>query len=224
MNEQKISKPAYQGHALEVQSVFVTIQGEGPFVGTPAIFIRLAGCNIQCPLCDTNYSDVGRYTTEYLVALVQKAHPGVRLVVLTGGEPLRQNISKLVSDLYACGYTVQIETNGTLSPDIVDYSKCQIVCSPKLKLHPDISARAIALKYVLHADYISPDDGLPLSTLGHKMPPGRPSSAFRGTLYVQPVDVGAPVENARHLKATIEVCMKFGYTLCIQVHKIINME
>lgn len=224
MNEQKPVKPVYAGTKLEVQSLFVTIQGEGIFVGRPAIFIRLAGCNIQCPHCDTQYSQGQIYTTDEVVELVRMVNANIKLVVITGGEPLRQNISKLIRDLHELGYTVQIETNGTLSPGIIPYDLCYIVCSPKIKLDPFISKRASALKYVLHADYIDPTDGLPTSTLGHHYPPGRPTEDFSGTLYVQPIDVGDPIENERHLKATIDVCMKFGYVLCLQTHKIINME
>jgi 7-carboxy-7-deazaguanine synthase len=224
MNEQKVSKPVYVGHDLEVESFFTTIQGEGIFVGRPAFFIRLAGCNIQCPHCDTQYSHGGVYKTQELLDLVKVSNPAIRLVVITGGEPFRQNIGWLITGLHNMGYIVQIETNGTLSPSCIDYDHCYIVCSPKLKLDPFIASHAHALKYVLHADYIDPTDGLPTSTLGHKMPPGRPTEDFKGILYVQPIDVQDPKENARHLQATIEVAMKYGYTLCLQVHKIINME
>ena len=57
INSQAIEKSAhYTTRSYDVHSIFPTIQGEGPFVGQPAIFIRLAGCNLQCPACDTDYT------------------------------------------------------------------------------------------------------------------------------------------------------------------------
>ena len=55
INKQPIEKrePSYEG-TLQVHSIFKTIQGEGPFCGTPCVFVRLAGCNLQCPACDTD--------------------------------------------------------------------------------------------------------------------------------------------------------------------------
>ena len=57
-NQQLADKPVLNetGLSLQVNSIFYTIQGEGPFAGRPAIFIRLAGCNLQCPGCDTEYT------------------------------------------------------------------------------------------------------------------------------------------------------------------------
>ena len=55
-NSQPIEKRSRDADVLEVHSIFYTLQGEGPFCGSPAIFIRLAGCNLQCPGCDTDYT------------------------------------------------------------------------------------------------------------------------------------------------------------------------
>ena len=224
MNSQPISRPEYHQKFLDIQTIFHSIQGEGPFVGRPAVFVRLAGCNLRCPQCDTNYSDAVQQSAEQILEAVRSYGKQVDFVVLTGGEPLRQNIKHLVDILFDDGYTIQIETNGTLNPAFMDYSKVHLVCSPKTRIAEGLQKELLALKYVLHADHIDPTDGLPRSALGNLGTPTRPDESFAGTIYVQPIDVGDVEENKRHLMATIRSAMQFGYTLCIQVHKIINME
>lgn len=104
--------------SLRVVETFVSLQGEGPFTGRRSLFIRLAGCNLRCPFCDTKYSwDPGNareMSIEELVVLTGKTNPS--LVVITGGEPLlqRRALEELVRILYRLGYSVQVETNGTL--------------------------------------------------------------------------------------------------------------
>jgi len=93
-NIQPIEKSVFDEEGrLNVVKVWSTIQGEGPFTGTPAVFVRLAGCNLQCPLCDTNYTTNRKLrSAEEVADLVQSEHSKTSLVVLTGGEPFRQNV------------------------------------------------------------------------------------------------------------------------------------
>lgn len=105
-----------------VKSIFNTIQGEGPFAGYPATFVRLAGCNfgaknVACHFCDTDFAlskAVGHdavYLARHLDAQVGKVQP---LIVLTGGEPMMQPAVKLfIETLLEQNYKVQVETNGT---------------------------------------------------------------------------------------------------------------
>ena len=93
INIQPIEKIEHYGvpddGGLDVHSIFPTIQGEGPFVGQPAIFIRLAGCNLQCPLCDTEYTE-GRIRLSVPVifdAVQEHIRLFAPLIVITGGEP-----------------------------------------------------------------------------------------------------------------------------------------
>ena len=164
---------------------------------------------------------------EALLWEVQKVAGPSRLVVFSGGEPLRQNITPAVKLLLARGYRVQIETNGSLFIPDLPYDEVTVVCSPKTgKLNNDLIPHVSALKYVLHADSIDPEDGLPRKALGHSAAPrvARPPAGFLGPVYVQPLDANDPVENNRHLDAAIRSCLKFGYTLGLQTHKIINLE
>ncbi len=214
---------------LQVHSIFRTIQGEGPFTGRRAVFVRLAGCNLQCPLCDTEYTAERQDLTPAAIVLeidrlvTRTTRDPNPLVVITGGEPFRQNLTALVRHLLDAEYQVQIETNGTLYQEL-PFDKITVVCSPKTgtvsrKLHPHVSA----LKYVLHADRMM-FDGLPASALDHSAAPhlARPWPEFKGTVYVQPVDI--PGSNVEHLDATVESVLENGYTLCLQTHKIIGVE
>ena len=226
--------PRYEGFGLEVHSTFYTFQGEGPYAGRPAVFVRLYGCNLQCPLCDTDYTSTRKKWLPELLAAHCVDHlflaPTNALVVITGGEPLRQNIMRFVGALQRRNCTVQIETNGTLplpdhdQSDGVVLEDLKIVCSPKTgrvnkKLRPSVSA----YKYVLSANSIDTTDGLPLTALDHPASPrlARPQKGFPlNRVYLQPCD---PDPEGLNLKACIESCYKYGYTLCIQQHKIIGV-
>ena len=234
MNQQPITKLVFHERGLlETHHMFATIQGEGPFAGTPAVFIRLYGCNLRCPQCDTDYTSYQFQAMPqfFLDELAQMSSPS-KLVVISGGEPFRQNLTPLSKLLVDNGYTVQVETNGTLLPspgfeELVADGKAFVVCSPKAgRLNKELAPLLCALKYVVHADSLDPKDGLPIKALDHPAFPvvARPPEDFSGVVYVQPIDVQDPQENSRHLEAAIRSCLKFGYTLCLQTHKIINVE
>jgi 7-carboxy-7-deazaguanine synthase len=153
------------------------------------------------------------------------------LVVITGGEPFRQNLDPLCGLLLSLDYDVQIETNGTLSPgyDFVAkyWGKVLIVCSPKTpKLAQGATGMITHLKYILDADHIDENDGLPTSSLyvgGEDAVPCRPWIGYYGRIYVQPMDEQDPGENIRNRDAALRVCMKYGYTLSLQLHKILGL-
>ena len=160
LNQQPIEKSIdHPEGLLDVHSIFYTIQGEGPFSGFPAVFIRLAGCNLQCPWCDTEYTQGRRLAHPEVVAqYVHSLSLPKGLVVITGGEPFRQNLTSLLTHLDKLGHLVQIETNGTLAPSEFHYSKyprmdhyhgVYIVCSPKTgRVNPGIVRHACCFKYV----------------------------------------------------------------------------
>lgn len=214
--------------ALVVHSIFPTIQGEGPFTGHRAIFVRLSGCNLACPQCDTTYTRENSplQSPESVVEAINALALGKQLVVITGGEPFRQNLSPAIQAILAAGYQVQIETNGTLYQDL-PYGDITVVCSPKTgSVHKRLEPHIAALKYVLDADSVAEDDGLPVLALGHTASPrlARPPKGFQGKVYIQPVDSGNAKDNLRHLDAAILSTVKYGYILCLQTHKIIGME
>jgi 7-carboxy-7-deazaguanine synthase (Cx14CxxC type) len=131
-----------------VKEIFLTLQGEGGQAGRPAVFCRFAGCNLWsgreedresavCTFCDTDFVGMdgpggGRFAdAEALAAAVEAAWAGGahdRLVVLTGGEPLLQLDGPLIEALHGRGFSLALETNGTLpAPDGIDW----ICVSPK---------------------------------------------------------------------------------------------
>lgn len=220
------------GHTLWVQDVFHTIQGEGPFAGRPAIFIRLGGCNLNCSWCDTDFESSKWYpSVDEIFAKVMEVHkPNTALVVLTGGEPFRQNIIPLIKALNDDYGHVQIETNGTLWIDDPELDLCSIVCSPKTgKVHEQISAHACAWKYIIRSGETADLDGLPnrLACTGKEALVARPpTSTFvhkRSTIYVQPMDENDPDKNFYNTEAAVHIAMEHGYTLCLQTHKIIGL-
>ena len=112
--------------------VFESMQGEGRNTGRRCVFVRFAGCNLDCPWCDTPRDCRLELPTDELVAEI--AQYRAKSVVLTGGEPtIAPGMAELVAALKARGYWIAVETNGTNGIDeapwlaFVDY----IACSPK---------------------------------------------------------------------------------------------
>jgi 7-carboxy-7-deazaguanine synthase len=106
---------------MRVCEIFASIQGESTYAGLPCAFVRLTGCNLRCLYCDTRYAyDEGvEMTVEEIIGRVEQA--GLRLVEVTGGEPLLQGETPLlVKCLLDSGYDVLIETNGSLSIREID--------------------------------------------------------------------------------------------------------
>jgi 7-carboxy-7-deazaguanine synthase len=239
MNTQAPEKRHRSLSLYEVHSIFKTIQGEGPFTGYPAVFVRLAGCNLQCPGCDTEYT---RTRQTMSAADIANAVKGLAwhgyIVVISGGEPFRQDIESLVRLLISHGRTVQIETNGTLpphnpasfarltSPEDGSTPKCFVVCSPKTgRVHSALYPLIHCYKYVMDASSVASSDGLPLYALGHPATPhlARPHDGFAGKVYLQPRDEDDVVLNRDNLESCIKSCMEFGHVLQLQVHKIIGV-
>lgn len=248
INTQPIEKPIKrESGQLEVHSMFYTIQGEGPFAGRPSVFIRLAGCNLQCPGCDTEYT--AKRTIMYPDTILREAmalwhksnktihaHLNRPLFVITGGEPFRQNLFPLCLRAMGSRVTVQIETNGVLGPNEnmlgllrTFHKELFVVVSPKTsRVHVLWDTYAAAFKYVLQADSVCPNDGLPLLALGHKASPkvARPDwLTFRGQIYVNPMDEhSGDTINNRNLQAVVKSCLEFGYTAGVQMHKLMEVE
>lgn len=113
---------------VSVNETFFSVQGEGGLIGAPALFIRLDGCPLRCSWCDTPYAlagDSGKPTSVHeLVELAIGKHH----IVITGGEPLAQDIAPLVAAL--AGKHVTVETSGTIFADLPGVALFSI--SPKV--------------------------------------------------------------------------------------------
>lgn len=106
---------------LKVNEIFKSIQGESTYAGLPCAFVRLAGCNLRCTYCDTNYAYYhGReLSDEEIISKIEEY--GVGLVEFTGGEPLLQEETpQLITALLDKGYKVLIETNGSICIGCLD--------------------------------------------------------------------------------------------------------
>lgn len=106
---------------MKVCEIFTSIQGESSYTGMPCTFIRMTGCNLRCSYCDTQYAyDEGRELSEDQIMREVK-RSGINLVEITGGEPLLQSkVFLLIKRLLDEGYTVLVETNGSVSIKEID--------------------------------------------------------------------------------------------------------
>lgn len=228
-----ITKPhaaVHDGMALDVVEMFRTIQGEGPFAGQGAVFLRLAGCNLRCFWCDTDFStNVRNLHIDHIIECLSEQALGTRidLVVITGGEPLLQNIAPIVKRLLALHWRVQIETAGTCWVDgLPEHPDLTIVCSPKTPaVDKHVALRCHHWKYVIDGA-VSQYDGLPVMSTQHD---GRMREMYRcdtehNIVYVQPCDRGNPDHNERNLRLAVNSAQKHGYILSLQQHKIIGVE
>jgi 7-carboxy-7-deazaguanine synthase len=198
------------GAQLAVQEIFATLQGEGPYAGWPALFVRLGGCNLACDFCDTDFEDFAQISVADIAAKAK----GHKLVVITGGEPLRQNIAPLCEVLIAAGAKVQIETNGTLYRELP--KAVEIICSPKNtngSYHPiraDLVSRINAFKFLISASHPGYVD---VPEVGQGDIP----------VYVQPMDEYDTEKNAANRARATKLALEHGYRLSLQLHKIVGI-
>jgi 7-carboxy-7-deazaguanine synthase len=207
------------GSILQVQEIFPTLQGEGFFAGQAAVFIRLGGCNLACSFCDTEFESFHEMELNSIIAKAKElSRNHIRpFAVITGGEPMRQNIAPLCEKLIADGFTVQIETNGTLFRELP--KSVHIICSPKavdgkyFPLRPDILSRANALKFIISVNQ-SPYDTVP--DVGQFARPDL-------MVYLQPMDEYCSQKNAANMGHTLKLVHEYRCNLSLQLHKMLDV-
>ena len=116
---------------IKVSEIFTSFQGEGPYVGAPATFLRLYGCNLNCPWCDTDISTYEMLSVDDVaeILMTQMEFNNINLLVITGGEPTLQmeEIKRLIKEIPE-DIKIQLETNGS----IFEYlPEIEYVISPK---------------------------------------------------------------------------------------------
>jgi len=211
------------GDILDVQQIFKTIQGEGPFAGRPSVFIRLGGCNLACSFCDTEFESFETLELQtildevYKLSLNTKNLRSVNLIVITGGEPLRQPIEQLCTSLINQGFTVQIETNGTIYRDLP--SDVHIVCSPKpgvqgyKVVREDLLKKISAFKFLVAKNLKFYNS---ISEVGQ--------TKYNIPVYIQPIDQNNEILNQENIEFAIEQSLQTGSYLSTQIHKYLNIE
>jgi organic radical activating enzyme len=214
---------AHDGTYLNIREIFSTLQGEGPYTGYPSVFIRLGGCNLACDFCDTEFETYQNFSLEKIIAetlrLAKNQQQKIvrNLVVITGGEPMRQPIEKLCKELVKLNFLVQIETNGTIFRQLP--KEVKIICSPKIsnkKYHQirlDLLLRINAFKFIISKTKKNYQE---VAEIGQ--------SKLQIQVYVQPMDEYDAAKNQANLEHTISLCSKYGYFLSLQIHKILGLN
>ena len=189
----------------KINEIFYSIQGEGFHAGTPAVFVRFAGCNLKCLFCDTQHQKANYLMSaqQMVVAIREHCHQtsGPRLVVLTGGEPLLQIDAPLMRSLLIemPATTFAIETNGTIEPQNYLYGpdhlrRVWVTCSPKMELPTTMGIVGFNEFKVVYPGTIDPAfiEERVRNSLCHPM------------LFLQPCTVDDPIENQNHIDQTVQ--------------------
>ncbi len=205
------------------KEIFRTLQGEGAHAGRPAVFLRFAGCNLwsgreadraaaTCTFCDTDFVGIdgpggGRFEGAAALADAVEATWGsparaARFVVCTGGEPLLQLDDSLVEALHARGFTIAVETNGTIAPPAgIDW----MCVSPKAEA-PLAVRRGQELKLVFPQPLAQPE---------------RFEALDFEHFFLQPMD---GLDRAAHTRLAVEYCLAHPrWRLSLQTHKLIGI-
>lgn len=193
---------------MKVNEIFYSIQGEGFYSGTPAIFIRFSGCNLKCPFCDTKHQD----GVEMSISDIIKKISGTKskFVVLTGGEPSLQINEELIKELHSHGYYIAVETNGTKE---LSYDVDWVTCSPKgdwVHQGENIIDRYYSEIKVVFDGKNDVDRWLQLKAKHY---------------FLQPCDVGDKGKNQEITQAAVRHCLNNPkWKLSLQTQKILNVR
>lgn len=216
--------------SLRIAEIFHSIQGEGIWVGTPSVFVRVSGCNLRCTWCDTPYASWSPEgpvmgTPEILTAI---ASYRCEHVVLTGGEPmLFDAIMHLAKDLQAVGHVITIETAGTVYRDL----PCDLMSiSPKLRnsvptgsdweqrherarLDFEVLKRLVSnYSYQLKFVVTDPSDVSEIEDVLSRLPPVRPDRVL-----LMPEGTKAGELHAR-LRELVPLALERGWRLTPRLH------
>ena len=195
-----------------VNEIFYSLQGEGYWTGTPMVFVRLSGCNLQCPFCDTDHAEFTAMSASTIVEEALTAGSGCRRICLTGGEPSLQADEELISAFHAAGFTVHMETNGTREvPAGIDW----VTLSPKNQV-PGLKGDGTVV--LTKADEVK-------LVFAPGVDPAAWASFPATWHFLQPCDVSDPVRNREILRLTIEyIQLHPSWRLSLQTHKFLGIR
>ena len=193
-----------------VNEIFYSLQGEGYWTGTPMVFLRLSGCNLKCPFCDTDHSAFEEMTADEIVAVAKAAGGPCERVCVTGGEPGLQLDKVLVDALRDAGYKVHVETNGTRPLPDVDW----VTLSPKEDVKGLKGDGTVVLERADEVKVVY-EDGV-----------DEKWAAFPADWhFLQPCDTGDPEKNQALVQKTIDHIQRHPlWRLSLQTHKLLNIR
>lgn len=198
--------------SYRINEIFYSLQGEGFWTGTPAVFVRFSGCNLRCPFCDTAHQAFTPMSADDILAACSKAAEGP-VVVLTGGEPGLQVDAALIEALHGAGYRVHIETNGTVAlPGGIDW----VTLSPKEDV-PGLKGKGrVVLEKADEVKAVYAEGGDPERWAAFPAP----------WHFLQPCDEpGDPAKSRRNTEATVEYIKRHPqWRLSLQTHKYLNIR
>ncbi|WP_218354606.1 7-carboxy-7-deazaguanine synthase QueE [Alteromonas lipotrueiana] len=221
---------------LSINEVFETIQGEGIHTGVPSIFLRLQGCPVGCPWCDTKHTwsldDAFLTTADKVVTKTKESEAffnadeiailtlfnnlkyTAKHVVITGGEPCMYDLTALTNFLHEHGYSTQIETSGTYEIRCAD--KTWVTVSPKVDMKAGMPVLTSALQ---RADEIKHPVAMQrhIDELDSLL--SRLDAQRRPPVCLQPIS-----QQQRATDLVIKTCIERNWRLSLQTHKYIGIE
>ncbi len=220
----------------KINEMFETIQGEGSYTGLPSIFIRLQGCPVGCPWCDTKHTwavnPENEGTSEQVLNKSQESEQWfsafsadilnlfnqqkylAKHVVITGGEPCMFDLRQLTNDLIDNGFSVQIETSGTF--EIKAHEKTWVTLSPKVNMPGKLPVLQQAIDRANEFKH-------PIAMQKHieelEIILDKRSDKSKALIYLQPIS-----QQKRATELAVSTCIKKNWRLSLQTHKFIGIE
>lgn len=194
----------------KVNEIFYSLQGEGFYAGTPAVFVRFSGCNLRCAFCDTHHQEGVPMSLQAIVDEINQ-YSNAPLVVLTGGEPSLFIDETFVAELRikTCKY-IAIETNGTrLLPSNLDW----VTLSPKTgfeggDVEPCVLRQCDELKVVYLGQNLRQYDDI---KAGHR--------------FLQPCFSADEAQRQSNMQSCVEAVLNHpGWCLSLQIHRVLGIR
>ena len=196
----------------EINEIYPAIQGEGYHAGMPCTIVRMQGCNLRCSFCDTPQAQqaglLEKWPLENLLKEIEGKLTPSRIVLITGGEPLLQDLGSLTEAIYRRGIKAHLETNGTLPPT---GAFTWITVSPKAApCNPSIVERANEVKWLVATE----EDVIALILWKERL-----QWHSNKIVSLQPISI-LPTAT----KICYDACIKYGWRLSLQLHRYIGTK
>lgn len=199
--------PVSSENKYKVYEIFYSLEGEATFAGAPAVFIRLSGCQMHCPWCDTKKAQQTRFRLTAKQILEKVKTYGCKTVVITGGEPTEQNLQPLFKILHKNHFEIHLETNGSIDTDVSLVDWCTV--SPKLFVNQNMFKKANTIKLVTDKN-TTLDEILSLQKFANK----------KALFFLQPKS-----NSKENTKKCLEIIKKYPVLrLSMQLHKLIKIK